>query len=50
LFNKKDGGVLTLLLDIRNYLKAISAWYVPEYGLHVYNNPIVPDVLDVAGI
>ena len=50
MYNKRDGGVLALLLDVRTYLKKISEWYVPEFGLHVYNNPVVPDVLDVAGI
>lgn len=50
LLNKKDTGVVALLQDIRLYLKKIDGWYTPEFGLHVYNNPIVPDVLDVAGI
>lgn len=50
LYNREDDGVLALLKDIRFYIKAISGWYVPEFGLHVYNNPIIPDVLDVAGI
>ena len=49
LFNKA-GGVMSMLQDIRNYLKSISEWYVAGYGLHVFNNPVVPDVLDVVGI
>lgn len=49
LFNK-SGGVVSLLQDIRNYLKNINAWYVENFGIHVWNNPLVPDVLDVAGI
>lgn len=48
--NRKDTGVVSLLTDIRFYLKSINEWYETGFGLHVWNNPAAPNVLDVVGI